>query len=113
MLSQDRQRKGERSREVLLGDILAYKGKYKEAAKLYQASSNATRALNMYTDLRMFDLAQVILIFFNTFFLQKPYKSFGNVTYLLPTYRIFVPTNPKIMLYFIIHICINFLSELL
>ncbi|CAG9763966.1 unnamed protein product [Ceutorhynchus assimilis] len=48
-------------KEVILGDILAMKGKFKEAARLYQKSGNDAKALTMYTDLRMFDEAQEFL----------------------------------------------------
>nr|CAD7571465.1 unnamed protein product [Timema californicum] len=58
--SQDRQRKGETEKDLLTADILAHRGKFKEAARLYQKLGQEQRALNMYTDLRMFDLAQVM-----------------------------------------------------
>lgn len=48
-------------REVVLGDVLAMKGKYKEAARLYQKAGEPGKALTMYTDLRMFDEAQEYL----------------------------------------------------
>lgn len=52
--------KGE-SKENLLGDVLAFQGKFKEASRLYQKGGNSSKALSMYTDLRMFDLAQEFL----------------------------------------------------
>ncbi|KDR19634.1 hypothetical protein L798_06155, partial [Zootermopsis nevadensis] len=58
---QERQRKGERDKELFLADILAFRCKYKDAAHLYQKCSQEQKALNMYTDLRMFDLAQEFL----------------------------------------------------
>ncbi|CAG2056799.1 unnamed protein product [Timema podura] len=58
---QDRQRKGETEKDLLTADILAHRGKFKEAARLYQKLGQEQRALNMYTDLRMFDLAQEFL----------------------------------------------------
>ncbi|KAL1117127.1 hypothetical protein AAG570_004455 [Ranatra chinensis] len=58
---QEREKRGEKNREVFLGDIFAYRGKFKEAARLYQRSNNEQKALSMYTDLRMFDLAQEYL----------------------------------------------------
>lgn len=58
-LMKERQQKGENSRDVFVGDIYAYRGKFKEAARLYQKAGQEHRALTMYTDLRMFDLAQV------------------------------------------------------
>lgn len=56
---QDLQQKGDCSREVLIAHVLAYRGKFKEAARLYQKAGEEHRALTMYTDLRMFDLAHV------------------------------------------------------
>lgn len=56
---QERQKKGEMNKDVMLGDILAHRGKFKEAARLYQKAGQEHKALSMYTDLRMFDLAQV------------------------------------------------------
>lgn len=52
-------RKGEKEKELYVADILAYRGKFKEAARVYQRCNQEHRALAMYTDLRMFDLAQV------------------------------------------------------
>lgn len=42
-----------------MGDVLAYEGRFKEASKFYQKADEGHRALAMYTDMRMFDLAQV------------------------------------------------------
>lgn len=42
----------------MVGDILAYRGRFKEAARMYQKGGCEHKALTMYTDLRMFDLAQ-------------------------------------------------------
>ncbi|KAG8240368.1 hypothetical protein J437_LFUL002509, partial [Ladona fulva] len=58
---EERQRNGENDGNVFLADILAYQGEFKEAARLYQKAKQGQRALNMYTDLRMFDLAQEFL----------------------------------------------------
>lgn len=58
-LSQERQCKGERDKELFLADILAFRCKFKDAAHLYKKCSQEQKALNMYTDLRMFDSAQV------------------------------------------------------
>ncbi|XP_023027775.2 intraflagellar transport protein Oseg1 isoform X1 [Leptinotarsa decemlineata] len=52
------QHKENYSKDIMLADIFAHKGKLKEAAKLYQKSSQEFKALTMYTDLRMFDEAQ-------------------------------------------------------
>ncbi|XP_067643813.1 intraflagellar transport protein 122 homolog isoform X2 [Eurosta solidaginis] len=54
----EKQKRGGIPKEVLQGDSYAYAGKYKEAARLYQKCNQPIRALEMYTDLRMFDLAQ-------------------------------------------------------
>ncbi|XP_064106962.1 intraflagellar transport protein 122 homolog [Macrobrachium nipponense] len=56
---EERRHKGEVDNTIFLGDILAYDGKFSESAKLYRKSGNDQLAMNMYTDLRMFDLAQV------------------------------------------------------
>lgn len=45
---------------VFLGDVYAYQTKFHEAAKLYKKSNQEQRALNLYTDLRMFDYAKVM-----------------------------------------------------
>ena len=44
---------------MFLGDILSYRGEFREAAECYQKGGKPSHALQMYTDLRMFDLAQV------------------------------------------------------
>ena len=44
---------------VFLGDIYSYQAKFGEAAKLYKKSGTEQKAMNMYTDLRMFDQAKV------------------------------------------------------
>lgn len=57
----DRQKRGDIPKEVLQADSLAFAGKFKEAARLYQKSGYSSKALTMYSDLRMFDLAQEYL----------------------------------------------------
>lgn len=42
-----------------MGDILAYEGKFKEASRFYEKAGRTNKALSMYTDMRMFDLARV------------------------------------------------------
>lgn len=51
--------KGENNRDVFIANIYAHRGRFKEAARLYQKAGNDHKALTMYTDLRMFDQAQV------------------------------------------------------
>ncbi|KAK3882424.1 hypothetical protein Pcinc_013198 [Petrolisthes cinctipes] len=58
---QDRRHQGEVDNNIFLADIRAYEGKFSEAAKLYRKSGHDQAAMNMYTDLRMFDLAQEYL----------------------------------------------------
>jgi intraflagellar transport protein 122 len=41
-----------------LGDVMAYRGYFAEAAKLYRQSKNDNKAVSMYTDLKMFEQAQ-------------------------------------------------------
>ena len=55
----ERMRRGETNKQLFLGDIYALQGKYAEAAKVYKKSGYTSYAMNMYTDLRMFDLAKV------------------------------------------------------
>ena len=47
--------------QILQADVLAFHGKYADAAKLYKKLGQEHRALTMYTDLRMFDLANEYL----------------------------------------------------
>ncbi|KAJ6643007.1 Intraflagellar transport protein 122 like [Pseudolycoriella hygida] len=57
----ERQKRGDVPKEVLQADSLAFAGKFKEAARLYQKSGYSSKALAMYSDLMMFDLAQEFL----------------------------------------------------
>uniref|UniRef100_A0A336MIF6 Intraflagellar transport protein 122 homolog n=1 Tax=Culicoides sonorensis TaxID=179676 RepID=A0A336MIF6_CULSO len=57
----EKQRRGDVPKEVLQGDILAFEGKFKEAARMYQKCGQSSKALGMYSDMRMFDLAQEYL----------------------------------------------------
>ena len=56
---QERRKRGENEPQVFLGDVCAYQSKFQEAAKLYKKAGQPSRALNMYTDLRMFEYAKV------------------------------------------------------
>eukprot|EP00057_Strongylocentrotus_purpuratus_P025672 XP_011680146.1 PREDICTED: intraflagellar transport protein 122 homolog [Strongylocentrotus purpuratus] len=55
---EERKRRGEVDDQLFLADIYAYQGKFGEAAKLYKRAGQEQRAMNMYTDLRMFDHAK-------------------------------------------------------
>ena len=44
---------------VFIGDILAWQGKFQEAARLYRKCSRSDKAVALFTDLRLFDQAQV------------------------------------------------------
>ena len=56
---QERKKRGETDNMVFLADVYSYQAKFNEAAKLYKKANNEQRALNMYTDLRMFEYAKV------------------------------------------------------
>lgn len=62
----------EPNKDAFMGDILAYEGKFKEAGKMYQKAGCSHKALSMYTDMRMFDLAQVSGIVLVEFLLVLP-----------------------------------------
>ncbi|XP_078340377.1 intraflagellar transport protein 122 homolog isoform X7 [Crassostrea virginica] len=55
---EERKKRGENDNMVFLGDIYSYQAKFGEAAKLYKKSGTEQKAMNMYTDLRMFDQAK-------------------------------------------------------
>lgn len=57
----ERQKRGDTPKEVLQADSLAFAGKFKDAGRLYQKSGHNSKALTMYSDLKMFDLAQEFL----------------------------------------------------
>ncbi len=56
---QERKKRGESNNQLFLADVYAYQGKFHEAAKLYRKTGHDSRALSMYTDLRMFEYAKV------------------------------------------------------
>ncbi|NXJ07321.1 IF122 protein, partial [Odontophorus gujanensis] len=58
---EERKKHGENLNELFLADIYAYQGKFHEAAKLYKKSGHESLALDMYSDLRMFDYAKDFL----------------------------------------------------
>uniref|UniRef100_A0A8R1TUJ1 Intraflagellar transport protein 122 homolog n=1 Tax=Onchocerca volvulus TaxID=6282 RepID=A0A8R1TUJ1_ONCVO len=53
--------KKDTKKELMLGCIKAYEGKYREAAMLFQKIGCDQKTLEMFTDLRMFDQAQELL----------------------------------------------------
>lgn len=55
---EDRQRRGEVDSDLFLADINAYKSEFNDAAKLYRKIGMSQKAVDMYTDLRMFELAK-------------------------------------------------------
>ncbi|XP_075990951.1 intraflagellar transport protein Oseg1 [Anticarsia gemmatalis] len=54
---QERFEAGEK-RAVVLGEVLAYRGRYADAARSFRSVGRDERALNLYVDLRMFNKAQ-------------------------------------------------------
>lgn len=62
---QERKKQSEDKNELFLADIMAYQGKFHEAAKLYKHTSHESKALSMYSDLCMFDYAKVIILVFH------------------------------------------------
>ncbi|XP_042306900.1 intraflagellar transport protein 122 homolog isoform X3 [Sceloporus undulatus] len=58
---EERKKRGENNNDLFLADVYAYQGKFHEAAKLYKRSGYENVALDMYTDLRMFDYAKEFL----------------------------------------------------
>ncbi|PIK43960.1 putative intraflagellar transport protein [Apostichopus japonicus] len=55
---EERKRRGELDDQLFLADVFAYQGKFGEAAKLYKRAGHEQKAMNMYTDLCMFDHAK-------------------------------------------------------
>ncbi|XP_054035805.1 intraflagellar transport protein 122 homolog [Dryobates pubescens] len=58
---EERKKHGENNNELFLAEVYAYQGKFQEAAKLYKRSGQERLALEMYSDLRMFDYAKDFL----------------------------------------------------
>ncbi|CAH0401916.1 unnamed protein product [Chilo suppressalis] len=54
---QERFEAGEK-RNVIVGEVWAYRGRYAEAARSFHSAGRDDRALNLYVDLRMFNKAQ-------------------------------------------------------
>ncbi|XP_004395713.1 PREDICTED: intraflagellar transport protein 122 homolog isoform X3 [Odobenus rosmarus divergens] len=58
---EERKKRGETNNDLFLADVFSYQGKFHEAAKLYKRSGHENLALDMYTDLRMFEYAKDFL----------------------------------------------------
>ncbi|XP_008073019.1 intraflagellar transport protein 122 homolog isoform X3 [Carlito syrichta] len=58
---EERKKRGETNNDLFLADVFSYQGKLHEAAKLYKRSGHENLALEMYTDLRMFEYAKDFL----------------------------------------------------
>ncbi|XP_073431059.1 intraflagellar transport protein 122 homolog isoform X1 [Dendrobates tinctorius] len=58
---EERKKRGDSNDDLFLADVYAYQGKFHEAGKLYKRGGQEGRALNMFTDLRMFDYAKDFL----------------------------------------------------
>uniref|UniRef100_A0A2K5I4K7 Intraflagellar transport protein 122 homolog n=1 Tax=Colobus angolensis palliatus TaxID=336983 RepID=A0A2K5I4K7_COLAP len=54
-------KRGETNNDLFLADVFSYQGKFHEAAKLYKRSGHENLALDMYTDLCMFEYAKDFL----------------------------------------------------
>ncbi|NP_001397746.1 intraflagellar transport protein 122 homolog isoform 14 [Homo sapiens] len=57
----ERKKRGETNNDLFLADVFSYQGKFHEAAKLYKRSGHENLALEMYTDLCMFEYAKDFL----------------------------------------------------
>lgn len=55
---EERKKRGENDNMIFLADVYSYQAKFHEGAKLYKKAGQEQRAMNMYTDLRMFDYAK-------------------------------------------------------
>ncbi|XP_055984967.1 intraflagellar transport protein 122 homolog isoform X2 [Sorex fumeus] len=58
---EERKKRGETNNDLFLADVFSYQGKFHEAAKLYKKSGHESLALDMYSDLRMFEYAKDFL----------------------------------------------------
>uniref|UniRef100_A0A8D2DF58 Intraflagellar transport protein 122 homolog n=1 Tax=Sciurus vulgaris TaxID=55149 RepID=A0A8D2DF58_SCIVU len=58
---EERKKRGETNNDLFLADVFSYQGKFHEAAKLYKRCGHENLALDMYTDLCMFDYAKDFL----------------------------------------------------
>jgi len=58
---EERKQKGESNNHIFLADIFAHQGKFQEAAQLYKKAGQEEKAVEMFTDLRQFNLAKDFL----------------------------------------------------
>eukprot|EP00048_Salpingoeca_helianthica_P024440 m.32361 g.32361 ORF g.32361 m.32361 type:complete len:1222 (-) comp9388_c0_seq1:284-3949(-) len=58
---EDRMKSGQYNSELAKADILAYQGKFEEAAVLYTKNAQSSRAVDLFCDLQMFDRAKEYL----------------------------------------------------
>lgn len=61
IFAQENRKRGENDNQLFLAEVNAYQGKLADAARLFVQSGNEQIALDMYTDLRMFEKAQELL----------------------------------------------------
>lgn len=59
---EEKLKSGEWGREACMATAASVMGKFREAAKLYQKAGLQQFALDMYSDLRMFDIAQEFVV---------------------------------------------------
>lgn len=57
----NQKRMGVTDHSIFIGDILAWQGKFHDAARLYRKCGRSDKAVALFTDLRLFDQAQVSL----------------------------------------------------
>lgn len=66
-------KQGDISRTLAVAEVHAYRGRFIDAARLYQTNGFSSKALTMYTDLRLFHKAQVYVVLLSyTYFRQIP-----------------------------------------
>ncbi|XP_062523005.1 intraflagellar transport protein 122 homolog [Corticium candelabrum] len=58
---EERKRRGETNNDIFLADVYSYEGKHQEAARLYKQAGYASKAMDMFSDLRQFEHAKEYL----------------------------------------------------